>query len=679
MFFILLLSISSMTFLKSLESTYSQSNKILKYRKTRPTKRFSPVKKMTRQISEVDEITPEEKEKLKEKKGLEAAEFERDLAKYYDDLVYKSENNDTNSLNKEFFTGQYEEEKARFYATFARAAKCYDKPSKVYFRGYKFFSAQSIMRNNLYPYKTFIHTNLDLNRIIISIGGPRNLGPDFYNKMYTEAPEWIPNHKVLLEKEYSEIYYTHIRHFLIKKLTRLRFMGFFNPEYVFNGHGIGGSLAILAAFDMAKGGLINWRLKKPVVYSFGALRIGDASFATQINRYVDVWRITKQNDYLTRAPVCYYCFKKKRWECNVSYFYQYEKYYGKAADYNKGLIKPTEESGFYEDKVYLDNKQADPNDYSVTNQDELNKNVFEKSEKPFYYYGQYYTSAFNPSTKYYDQLKSKKDDMLNLYFNVDTYRSPHVDKYGNSHSYSSNNNNPVYYSDLPGSPDKEQKMVSPKIIEDVNYVNYDNQENVIDIDDNEVLAGLNNNDNKSDQPAQKKEVKEVKDEKKDIIVVKEEKKSDAVAAAVVPKPDEKKTKKRVNNNKSYSKYDGYVSPFVSAKEDVNRKSLAKRKHRNTLLDAVSRKMTLMKLMKPEINIDSNSQLSDLYKHWTNYVYFTPPLGRHIFYTYDGKVVSCKRTYFGASTCELQYLLPKHFYSIAGHNNYLGVDFEDCAN
>lgn len=590
-------------------------------------------------------------------------EFEKELQEYTQNLMDNSYNED--SLNQQYFAGTYAEDKAHFFAVFAKAAKCYDKPTKLYFNSYKFYSAQSILRSNLYPYKTFIHVNEDLNRVVISIGGPRNLNSGFYNKLYSEDFEWMPNHQVLLEREFSEVYNTHIRHFLIKKIIRLKFEGFPFPEYVFNGHSIGGSLAIYAAFDLAKSGIINWRLKKPIVYSFGALRIGDASLATQVNKYADVWRITKQNDYLTRAPVCYYCAQEKRWNCKVDYFHQYQKYLGNVKDLGKEqpLKEVVNNAETRPDYVTLNDKAPNPYDYSVQNDNELSKSVFERNKKPYYYYAYFYNSAFNPNTKYFEPLNSKKDDILHLYFNV----TPNADYYSKSPLIVENDKNKKLLTEYDSN--NSITMVSPKIVESVTVdggvyqSDADSKEqeiNEINISNDNSNTNTNTNTNKT-----------IKDGKLPQESASENASKKATSTVTTPKRHGKSSK--------YANYDHRIAPFVTVEDgDVNK--LDKRLFRTkstTLLDSLKKKALLMQLVKPEITVTPDSQLSDLGQYSNNYVYFTPPIGRQVFYTYDGKVIQCKRTYFGASTCELQYLLPKNFYSTSSHNNYLGVDFGDC--
>lgn len=535
--------------------------------------------------------------------------------------AFSSQNPYSQNDQEEFIKGKFNEDKAHFFGTFAKAAKCNDKPSKIFFRGYKFFSAQNIMRNNVYPYKTFIHVNREMNRVVISIGGPRNLSNSFYNKIYSERFEWIPNHRILLEREFSEIYHTHIRHFLIKKLVQLKFLGFQNPEYIFNGHSIGASLAIYAAFDLARSGVINWTNKKPVVYSYGALRISDVSFATQVNKYVDVWRITKQTDYLTRAPLCNYCEEQSRWNCNVDYFNQYKKY-------QNMFDKPYKPSYSVNKPSYIPTYNISSEDYSDK---ELSRNVFERNEKLMNNYSKFYTSPFNSSNQYYQQYQPKKEDLLSLYFNIEpSYTKSYGSSSGNVsyNNYSSNYNS---YED-----ERPTKYISPEIVDP------EKQKYKEDIE----LEGAQTNIYKKKKRMSSK--------------INKTKKMTSKKRIFLPEFLEARNKSPLEVKRMLRK--------------ANRHSHFKKQNR---IAKAQRQQQLVDMIKSNLSVDSSSSLSDLQEHSKNYIYFTPPIGRQVYYTHDGKVVLCKRTYFGASTCELQNLLPKYFYSTSSHDNYLGINFNDC--
>lgn len=426
---------------------------------------------------------------------------------------------------------EYDEDEARFYASFSKAAKCFDKPSKSYFKNYKFFSAQKIMRESLYPYKTFIHLSQEEKRVIISIGSPSNLPNCFYSRLYSEEFKWVRSNRVLLEKEFFEVYYSYIRPFLVKKIMQLRFLGFGDAEYVFNGHSLGGSLAIYTAFDLAKGGILSTINKKPTVYAFGALRIGDASFAAQVNDYAEIWKIDKQTDPMVRAPSCFYNSKNKRWECNSSFL----------NSINSGAQSEDEE-----------------NTNTQENTSDLNRNVFDRN-KTKSEYGSYYNTIFNPQSVMHSELTQKKGEVFKYFF---------------------------------GQHDENDKL----------HVN-----NLF----------LDKDDIKNDQFF-------------------------------------RKAFRKTRQNEGEEA--GLNSDLINS-------------------NSVTSLQTIIRSFVP---INQNTQLSDLNKYSENYIYFSQPIGYHIYYISIGGYQKCKRTYFGASTCEIANPLPDYFYTNGGHNNYLGIDFGDCS-
>jgi len=100
---------------------------------------------------------------------------------------------------------------------------------------------------------------------------------------------------------FYSIYFQYIKSLLTTKLNQFRISHGTNYNYVFAGYSIGGSIATLAALDLKRNKLVS----KPLVYTYGALRLGDASFVALVNTYVRVWRIVKSTDYVIRTPNCY--------------------------------------------------------------------------------------------------------------------------------------------------------------------------------------------------------------------------------------------------------------------------------------------------------------------------------------------------------------------------------------
>jgi len=86
-------------------------------------------------------------------------------------------------------------------------------------------------------------------------------------------------------------------------------------QFIFTGYSIGGSLAILSAFDLTKSKVLTKAINKTTVYTYGSLRIGDSKFVALVNGTVTLFRVVKQNDYVVRVPNCYYSIIAGVWRC----------------------------------------------------------------------------------------------------------------------------------------------------------------------------------------------------------------------------------------------------------------------------------------------------------------------------------------------------------------------------
>jgi len=86
-----------------------------------------------------------------------------------------------------------------------------------------------------------------------------------------------------------------------------------DKQLFITGHSLGGALATLAAFDMA----LNDE-REPIVYTFGAPRVGDPKFARAYNRTVKQhWRIQNEYDIVPHLPPLVYRQPKTK---NIFYY-----------------------------------------------------------------------------------------------------------------------------------------------------------------------------------------------------------------------------------------------------------------------------------------------------------------------------------------------------------------------
>ncbi|MFD2114851.1 Mbeg1-like protein [Paenibacillus yanchengensis] len=69
------------------------------------------------------------------------------------------------------------------------------------------------------------------------------------------------------------------------------------------GHSLGGALATLAALDLSH----NSQYQQPIVYTFGAPRVGDPTFARYYNKYIAThWRYQNEFDIVPHLPPLVY-------------------------------------------------------------------------------------------------------------------------------------------------------------------------------------------------------------------------------------------------------------------------------------------------------------------------------------------------------------------------------------
>jgi len=128
---------------------------------------------------------------------------------------------------------------------------------------------------------------------------------------------------ISIEKTYLDIYEGHFADKL--RNTLMDYQKKFNADkdhrYIFVGHNIGGSLATLASFDLVSRKVvpISQELDSPLVYSYGALRIGDSVFVSQVNASYRVIRVVKSGDMYPRMPTCTWSPSINRFRCEEDF------------------------------------------------------------------------------------------------------------------------------------------------------------------------------------------------------------------------------------------------------------------------------------------------------------------------------------------------------------------------
>jgi hypothetical protein len=213
----------------------------------------------------------------------------------------------------------FDEIEAKTVASFAKNTNCASKPLAKSCptclsgsEGYKFFFYFQTLRMKKYNYKFMIHYNDKSKNILVTFAGPSVDHHTYIKYIYSNGFSLVKIFKFQVEKEFYFIYYKKMRSLLHKKLEQVKNSGRAKYSHTFAGYSIGGSLAILAGYDVEKSQLTH---SPPKVLSIGGLRIGDASFVTQVNTAIPVIRIHKHDDYIVRIPNCYFSPLFNAWRC----------------------------------------------------------------------------------------------------------------------------------------------------------------------------------------------------------------------------------------------------------------------------------------------------------------------------------------------------------------------------
>jgi hypothetical protein len=168
-----------------------------------------------------------------------------------------------------------------------------------------------------HSYRFVILASDSHKEIIVSFSGPKTSEGAFHAAIYTSG--WGKLHGQRVEKAYLKAYKAHfqvaLENSMIKMFTQ-------NPKYqdykfIFVGHSFGGSIAVLAAFDLLNLNVLNRspQSESPLVYSYGQLRIGDDQFVESVNNLFKVIRIVKNTDFMSRLPNCVWSQQVGKWRC----------------------------------------------------------------------------------------------------------------------------------------------------------------------------------------------------------------------------------------------------------------------------------------------------------------------------------------------------------------------------
>ena len=252
--------------------------------------------------------------------GLISAIKKNSVKAYEEETNYSKFDMESNNNNEWLISRN---KLAKHYSRFAQLANCAEKPLKKTCKrclkpgkGFKFFFFYQAIRHKKYNYKFLIHYNDKEKEVVISFAGPSIKSfPKYVRYIYSSGFYFIKYYKIQIEKEYHRVYFKKLRKMLMKKIKKIRESGRKKYKFIFAGHSIGGSLAMLAAYDLTQKQLIDTEVNKTKVFTYGALRIGDKGFVTSINSSFLVFRIVRSDDFIVRIPNCYYSPISRNWRC----------------------------------------------------------------------------------------------------------------------------------------------------------------------------------------------------------------------------------------------------------------------------------------------------------------------------------------------------------------------------
>jgi len=220
------------------------------------------------------------------------------------------------------FQSRFSEAESKKIVEFARFANCGSKPLSKTCKecmspkdGFKMFFFYQFSRMKKFHYKFFIHYNDSAKLVVLSFGAPSVENHKYVTRIYSRGWSIIKMYQVKVEREFKIVYFSKLRKILTEKVEKIKKSGRVGYRFIFTGYSLGGSLAVLSAFDLVRQNVMNKIKNQLTVYTYGGLRIGDASFVAMINSTFTLWRIVKQSDFIVRIPNCYYSAGVRLWRC----------------------------------------------------------------------------------------------------------------------------------------------------------------------------------------------------------------------------------------------------------------------------------------------------------------------------------------------------------------------------
>jgi hypothetical protein len=211
---------------------------------------------------------------------------------------------------------------AKSYLSFANLAYCNADVinslacplcSTIIDASYKVLDVQSF-QDKTHVYKYVILASASHKEVVVTFSGPKSTENSFYASIYTSGFGKI--HGQGVENAFLNVYRSEFSTSLHRSIQMLlaKIPNIQNYKFVFAGHSFGGSLAVLAAFDLMKTNSLPSQ-EAPTVYSYGQLRIGNDKFVEEVNAMFKVIRIVKNSDHMTRLNNCVWSESVGKWRC----------------------------------------------------------------------------------------------------------------------------------------------------------------------------------------------------------------------------------------------------------------------------------------------------------------------------------------------------------------------------
>ncbi len=237
-------------------------------------------------------------------------------------LSFNSYGEEEQSLPKE--TRESAKEFAKSYIYFAKLPYCTDQKTceackQIQSKGFKLISSEKT-KSGMAEISMTINRNPEKKETVISFAGPRSKDLNFIQSIYVNG--FSAEAEKALNSPIENVFweaYTAIKPKLLKQITEI-FASSEEENVIFVGHSFGGSLAILAAYDLKKTDVINKSHKSKVI-TFAALKIGNIGFLKALHTLIPIGvvRLRSIFDLFPFIPRCVYIPSLNVFHCYTSY------------------------------------------------------------------------------------------------------------------------------------------------------------------------------------------------------------------------------------------------------------------------------------------------------------------------------------------------------------------------